>query len=251
MKSRRYFSPARGLALTAGIALLAFASCGTGGQAAPDVPIDRFIAITFDDGPFDHTGRLLDILAEHDVRATFFLIGQHIEARPGQARLILEAGHEIGNHSWEHANFSDAEEGAIRQSLERTSGIIREVSGEYPVFFRAPFLVDTPTLRQVAGEMGMSLVGSNVIGMDWGDTTTDEIVANVLGNATDGGIILLHEQFGANDLRTERALPQIFAGLRARGFGIVSLSELLEIKGAVFAPGTLYGSVERSPGDAQ
>jgi len=235
----------KGLILVAGVALLAFASCGTTGQVDAEMPPPhQFIAITFDDGPFEHSGRLLGILAEHDIRATFFMIGRHIEARPEQARRVFEAGHDIGNHSWEHANFGDAEEDVIRRSLERTSDIIREVTGADPVFFRAPYLVNTPALRQAAGGMGMSVIGSNVIGVDWGDTPTEEIIDNVLDNAINGGIILLHEQFGADDLRTERALPAIIAGLRARGFGIVSLSELLEIKGATLTPGTLYNAID-------
>jgi len=201
------------------------------------------VALTFDDGPFNHTYVLLDILAEYDIRATFFVIGEHLQNHPEQARLIFEAGHDIENHSWTHIALGSENLETIHRELTTTSEAIRGVTGEYPVFFRAPFLSYGEYLTQVATEMGMAIIGSDAIGVDWEDITPEQIAENVLNAVQDGSIILLHEQWEAENLRTKLALPIIFAELHARGFEIVSLSELVYRKGLELEAGVLYDAI--------
>jgi peptidoglycan/xylan/chitin deacetylase (PgdA/CDA1 family) len=166
---------------------------------------------------------LLGILEEYKVQATFFVLGKQVEENRGQARRIYEAGHELANHSWTHDNLSDSDEETIRSELGRTSEIIREVTGEYPALFRAPYFGENEPLRAVCAEMGMEIIGANVIGHDWEDIPPKKIAENILQNAVDGGIILLHEQHSAENLRTINALPAIFSGLGERGFEFVSI----------------------------
>jgi len=205
---------------------------------------DRFITITFDDGPFDHSDRLLGILAEHDVRATFFLIGGNINARLWQAKRMSEAGHDVANHSWGWSSLGTPSPGvdAIRKSLGDTSALIKEATGKPPAFFRAPNLNLGADLEMVAGEMGMSIIGATANSHDWRDIPTAEIVNNALYSVKDGGIILLHE-FHSGSRRTEWAVPEIICSLRARGFAIVPLSKLVEIKGATLEPGAIFNSI--------
>jgi len=229
-----------------GIAVLSLVSCATQpDQTSRLESPDGFVALTFDDGPFGHSDRLLRILAEYDVRATFFVIGRHVQAHPEQARRIYEAGHDLANHSWSHVSLGNPSPGleVIRRELGDTSDAIRGITGQDPVFFRAPNLNYGPDLTQVAREMGMAIIGSDAIGRDWEDISPAQIASNVLGSARDGSIILLHEQFGGDNLRTERALSEIIRGLRARGLEIVPLSELVQIKGASLMAGTLYNAI--------
>jgi peptidoglycan/xylan/chitin deacetylase (PgdA/CDA1 family) len=178
--------------------------------------------LTFDDGPFAHTGALLDLLEEYNVRATFFLVGQNLESGQDMARRIHKAGHVLANHSWTHADLGTADIEVIRSELERTSEAIRQVTGNYPTLFRAPFLNVSEPLQTVCNELNMEIIGADVIGKDWEDISPEEIANNVLQNAHDGGVILLHEHHDPQNLRTLKALPAIIAGLRKNGFEIDS-----------------------------
>jgi peptidoglycan/xylan/chitin deacetylase (PgdA/CDA1 family) len=144
------------------------------------------IALTFDDGPNpDWTPRLLDLLAEREVRATFFLIGQYAAAERGLVWRIHEAGHLIGNHTWTHPNLSRTGVGRTREELRRTSGEIEGIVGAPVRYFRPPFGARGPWTFGVAREMGMVPVTWNVIGNDWNAGSSGEIVDRVV-RLTDG-----------------------------------------------------------------
>ena len=234
----------------------ALVACGTGGGSGGETdsgaivvppPLANpsgFVAITFDDGPFPWTGRLLDILAEYQVSATFFLIGNNISGNRAQAQAIFEAGHDLANHSWTHpgAGLGAMTEAQVRDELTRTSDIIEGITGEAPVFFRAPNLDNGGSVLSVARELGMAVINADAVSRDWNDLTPDQIAANVR-NATDGSIILLHEQWNSATVRTELAVPIIIRDLRLRNLEPVSLSELMERRGATLVPGTPYNRI--------
>ena len=201
------------------------------------------IALTFDDGPFDHTGALLDILKELDVLATFFVMGKNMASYPAQARQIHEAGHEIANHTWNHNPMGDANLDEIREEIATSSAVIREITGQDPAFFRAPNLNHGANLSEVAAEMGLPIISADSISRDWEDIDAAQVVENVLNSASDGSIVLLHEQWNAANRRTMDALPTIVAELRAKGFEFVTLAELVERRGATLQPGQVYTSV--------
>ena len=224
------------------------AGCASRDPQAAEPPLGKkYIALSFDDGPAEKTGPLLDVLREHRVKATFFLIGQNIRSRPEEARRIFAEGHEIGNHSGGYAGLGvngKADENAIRQSLSAASAAIKEITGTNPVCFRAPNLDYSDTLTAVVREMGMALIGSDVIGRDWEEhITTGQIIDNILHSAKDGGIILLHERHNGDLERTIRAVPVIVRELRAQGYELVSVSELAAQKGAVLEAGKRYDVV--------
>ena len=236
----------KNIVLPMGIAVLTFASCAvspdpTDGSSRLENPVG-YVALTFDDGPFPWTDRLLGILADYEVTATFFVIGNHVRARPEQARRIFEAGHELANHSWSHVSLGNSDPDLIRRELVQTSDVIREITGLDTPFFRAPNLNYGANLTRVAGELGLAIIGSDAVGQDWNDISPALIAANV-GNASGGSIILLHEMWSGDTLRTEQALPQIIRGLRQRGLEPVSLGELLEKTGRTLSPGTLYNRI--------
>jgi cellulose synthase/poly-beta-1,6-N-acetylglucosamine synthase-like glycosyltransferase/spore germination protein YaaH/peptidoglycan/xylan/chitin deacetylase (PgdA/CDA1 family) len=206
---------------------------------------DKKIAITFDDGPDQEwTPKILDVLKEKGVKATFFLIGVEAEKNPGITKRIYAEGHEIGNHTFTHPDISSINKRYFEVELNLTERFFEGKLGVKPVLFRPPYSVDQEpdTADQVrplelAQQLGYITIGDKVDPNDWRDNPrrpADEIVADVLknlppcdpGNLTCGNIILLHDG-GGNRSETVKALPQIIDGMRAKGYEIVPVSGLL------------------------
>ena len=203
------------------------------------------IAITFDDGPDPQwTPKILDVLKEKGVQATFFLIGVEAEKNPGLTKRIYAEGHEIGNHTFTHPDISNISKGYFEVELNLTERLFEGQLGVKPVLFRPPYSVDQEpdTADQVrplelAQQLGYITIGDKVDPNDWRDNPrrpADEIVADVFkslppcapGNLTCGNIVLLHDG-GGDRSETLKALPQIIDGLRQRGYEIVPVSSLL------------------------
>ena len=206
---------------------------------------DRKIALTFDDGPDPlWTPKILDVLKEKGVLATFFLIGVEAEKYPSLTNRIYAEGHEIGNHTFTHPDISNINKRYFEVELNLTERFFEGKLGVKPVLFRPPYSVDQEpdTADQVrplelAQQLGYITVGDKVDPNDWRDNPrrpADEIVADVLrnlppcepGNVTCGNIVLLHDG-GGNRSETLKALPAIIDGIRAKGFEIVPVSALL------------------------
>jgi len=203
------------------------------------------IAITFDDGPDpEWTPKILDVLKEKGVKATFFLIGVEAQKYPGITKRVYNEGHEIGNHTFTHPDISNISKRYFEVELNLTERFFEGKLGVKPVLFRPPYSIDQEpdTADQVrplelAQDLGYITVGDKLDPNDWHDNprrSAEEIVHDVLtnlppcatGNLACGNIILLHD--GGGDRReTVKALPQIIDSLRARGFEIVPVSELM------------------------
>jgi peptidoglycan/xylan/chitin deacetylase (PgdA/CDA1 family) len=213
---------------------------GLGYRSRPE----KYAAITFDDGPAGpETTRLLQILRAKHVTATFFLIGENVRRFPNIARMIFEAGHEIGSHSWDGDTLeNNAGEETIRRKLKRASEEILGGAGTNPVLFRAPNLVYGSTLKQICAESGMALIGIDVTGWDYQPgISTRQISDNVLSNTGDGDIIGLHESNTAPN--TVAALPDMIDRLRLKGFWIMSVGQLAAVKGASLIAGVRYDRI--------
>jgi peptidoglycan/xylan/chitin deacetylase (PgdA/CDA1 family) len=191
------------------------------------------VALTFDDGPGLDTERILDVLAAHNVRATFFLIGSHVERFPQTARRIVAAGHEIGNHSYSHPIYLYCRAGETRRQLERSQAVIAATTGITPNLVRPPCGVRTPAYFRTTRRLGLRTVQWDVAGFDWKRRSGQQIAHEVLRKVRTGSIVLLHDgdSEGKRDRReTIAALSLIIEGLRARDLRIVPLSELLGAK---------------------
>jgi peptidoglycan-N-acetylglucosamine deacetylase len=138
------------------------------------------IALTFDDGPNDlATERLLEVLAQHNVRATFFMIGRFVRQRPAIARAVAAAGHLIGNHTMNHPWLAWQSAARIRQELTDANSVIQETIGAPIHLFRAPHGARRPYVLQTARELGLTPVQWNVIAEDWKPITSDAILTNI------------------------------------------------------------------------
>lgn len=144
------------------------------------------IALTFDDGPNPAwTPRLLDVLAEHDVRATFFLLGGFAQAQPELVRRIAAEGHLIGNHSWSHPHLSRTSADKVREELLHTSTVLEQITGAPVEFFRPPFGARRPAVFRIARELGLKLTLWNAMTSDWSEPSADRI-ADRLAQRVDG-----------------------------------------------------------------
>ena len=209
------------------LALLALTTLTLPCRAAPCV------ALTFDDGPSgDNTRALMELLAEKDVRATFFLCGYRIEQYPELPGALRRAGHELGVHGFSHNCFDTMTSAELRGEISRTSALM----GGAPALLRPPCGVWDEQVRGAAGAAGMSVVLWSVDPEDWRCRDPDEIVRRVCAGAEDGGILLLHDLYPG----TVEAAGRIIDRLRAEGYEFCTVSELAERKGAALLPGEIY-----------
>jgi peptidoglycan/xylan/chitin deacetylase (PgdA/CDA1 family) len=158
----------------------------------------KHLALTYDDGPNDsYTERLLEVLARHDVKATFFLIGRFVAARPHLARAVADAGHLLGNHTYTHPNLLLLSRRQMRQQLSDCSKVIADATSIQPRFFRPPFGARRPAVLQTASELGLKPVMWDVTCFDWRHTSADAIERHTTKrlerNGSQGHIILLHD----------------------------------------------------------
>ncbi|MHB1023534.1 MAG: polysaccharide deacetylase family protein [Acidobacteriaceae bacterium] len=137
-------------------------------------------ALTYDDGPNDpDTFRLLEVLAKHDVRATFFLIGRFVRQRPDIARAIAAAGHLVGNHTMSHPLLVTRSAAEVRQQLADCNAALEDALGQAVHYFRPPHGGRRPDVLRTARELGLKPVMWNAMGYDWKPTTAETVLANV------------------------------------------------------------------------
>ncbi|HVN94363.1 MAG TPA: polysaccharide deacetylase family protein [Terracidiphilus sp.] len=171
-----------GVAACAGAAAgwYAYASTWPGsrvfGTALTAPPRPGEMALTFDDGPnATWTPKMLDILANNNVRATFFLLGSRAKMQPQLVQRMVRAGHLIGNHSWDHPNMARSSAEVIREQMTRTQNMLEQITGGAVKFFRPPYGARRPALFKIAEEIGLQVVLWNAMTSDWSDPSAERI----------------------------------------------------------------------------
>ncbi len=189
-----------------------------------------YIALTFDDGPSPKlTPKLLDLLAEHHIKATFFVIGQNVVEHPEIVARAVREGHEIGNHSWSHPNFGHMSDESVRLQLKRTDQAIENATGSRPVLLRPPYGSITPRQKRwIHNEFGYDIVLWDVDPLDWKRPGPTAIFSRIMKATRPGSIVLSHDIH----LGTIEAMPAILSQLEARGFKFVTVSELIGLAAA-------------------
>ncbi len=184
-----------------------------------------FIAITFDDGPHaENTPRLLDMLKQRGIKATFFVVGQCAAEYPDIMKRIVQEGHEIASHSWSHPQLTRMGEGAVTDQLQRTHDVIEQTTGVSPKIMRPPYGAFTANQRNWAShKWGYKTILWDVDPLDWKYRNADHVKSAILKDTVNGSIILAHDIHKS----TIDAMPGTLDGLTARGFKFVTVSELL------------------------
>jgi peptidoglycan/xylan/chitin deacetylase (PgdA/CDA1 family) len=193
----------------------------------------RQIALTYDDGPNDpHTLRLLEVLAKHDAKATFFLIGRYVRQHPDIAREIAKAGHTIGNHTFTHPLLIFKSEAEIRRELSECNAALRDALDREANIFRPPFGGRRPAVLRIARELGLDPVMWSVTGYDWNAPPAAVIEQKVTKQLRGGDVILLHDgghkQIGADRSQTVLATDHLITRYKAEGREFVTVSEMME-----------------------
>ena len=189
------------------------------------------IALTYDDGPNDpHTLKLLDVLAKHSVRATFFMIGRYVQQRPDIARAVVQAGHVIGNHTFTHPLLIFKSEAQTRTQILECRSALQDAIGEHSNSFRPPFGGRRPATIRIARELGLETVMWNVTGYDWNAPPAAVIEKKVVRQMRGGDVILLHDGghrgLGADRAQTVMATENLIRRCRDRGYEFVTVEEM-------------------------
>lgn len=202
------------------------------GKVVRDVALsndNKVVALTFDDGPWPNSSaQILDILQQHDVKGTFFIVGRALQSFPEVAQRMVAEGHAIGNHTWNHRT-ARANPQAAAHEIDNTAALMERTLGIKTRLYRPPGGVLNNGLDQYAQGKGYTTVMWSTDTLDWRRPQSQTIVQRVLNGVHPGDIILLHD--GGGDRRsTVAALPRIITELQKRGYRFVTVPELLALK---------------------
>ena len=182
-----------------------------------DFPNPDAVHLTFDDGPGVNTEAILDILAQYNARATFYLIGNRVGRYPEQLHRILSDGHRIGNHTWSHPYLTSLDAGGIAREINSTQDAIESITGMRPSRLRPPYGAVNPAVNAAVANLGLTMSLWTIDPQDWLTTRqASDIVDFVLDQAQPGSVILLH----VNHQHTVDALPSLITGLRDMGLDV-------------------------------
>ncbi len=195
------------------------------------------IALCFDDGPTAGTPQLLSILAAKKAKATFFFVGENVEAYPAEAFDAAAAGMLIGNHTYDHADVTSETTDAIYADIQQAQTVITSYCGVTPHWYRSPFNSWNPAYNTVLPELGLKISWATIDPQDWSDVPPASIIATVMANAAAGATVELHDQGASSN--TLDALPDLIDDLRAAGYDLVTLDDTWQgaIEGTVSANG--------------
>jgi len=186
---------------------------------------EKAVAMTFDDGPHaTNTPRLLDMLKQRNAKATFFIVGQCAQEYPAIMKRIVDEGHEIANHSWSHPAFAKMSESAVRSQIDRTQDIIRQTTGVTATLLRPPYGSIASSQRNwITNDMGLKIIMWSVDPLDWKNRNASMVQSRIVSQAAPGAIILAHDIHKT----TVDAMPETLNALAAKGYKLVTVSELL------------------------
>ena len=195
----------------------------------------KIVALTFDDGPQPpYTDQLLDVLAKHNVKATFFVIGNRIEKYPETSHRLIAEGHQIGNHSYTHPVLGFLPPTYVQRQIERTDKLLRQLGITEEIVFRAPMLTRFLPVAWVLAKGDRTHISCNVWGWDWitqnADSIAKTVLRKVLSSTGAGSIIVLHDgkagNADANRSGTVEAADRIITALKREGYRFVRLSDV-------------------------
>ncbi|MDN5248176.1 MAG: polysaccharide deacetylase family protein [Wolbachia endosymbiont of Tyrophagus putrescentiae] len=186
---------------------------------------DKFIALTFDDGPsYTTTSAIVDVLEAHELKATFFLLGERLNKKTyNVVKRIHETGSEIGNHSWSHRKLTSLSSDEQFQELEKTNAAISKIIKKDIKWFRPPYGCHNQNVIKHVNSLNMYSILWTIDSLDWQNDKPEVLVKRVINNVHNGAIVLLHDHERKSN--TLKALPEIITTLKKSGYRFVTLSE--------------------------
>ena len=187
----------------------------------------KVVALTFDHSWGNKfTPSILDTLKQNDIKVTFFVMGPWAQKYPEVAKRMVADGHEIASHGYRHQNYGDMTREWITEDFQKSQALIKEVTGVEPKLFRPPNGHYSQLSLKITEELGYRTIIWNIDSLDWKNPGRDVIVERVMKRLKPGGIILMH----ASDtpIQTAEALPILLEKIKAEGYKIVTVSELLD-----------------------
>ena len=211
------------------------------GRTNPFTHIDPnkpMVALTYDDGPVAATDRVLDALESHGARATFFVVGQRVSTYQDTLRRAVALGCELAGHTWSHTSMRTMSANNLIIDTERVRTTIYETTGFIPSLVRPPFGDYSSRTIDMLGSIGVSMIYWAIDPQDWSHLNANSTYNRVMSRVKDGAIVLLHDTIVSTAAATERLLPELIA----RGYQLVTVSELLTYSEIGIEPGRLYAS---------
>ncbi len=200
----------------------------------------KCVALTFDDGPTPYTDRLLGILKANNAKATFFEIGNKVAANPAGAKRVVEAGMELGSHTWEHPNMTTLRAADVPSQFSRANDAIVSATGTTPKLWRPPGGLTNASVNEQAAKAGLAGILWDVIPFDWiNDSNTAASRQLLISQIKRGSVVLMHDTYSSTVDLVEQFIPV----LKANNYHLVTVSQLLGPR----APGSVYGSRENGP----
>lgn len=198
---------------------------------------DKVAALTFDDGPSAQwTPKILDVLNKYNVKATFFMIGEHVLRYPDIARRVALEGHEIGNHTFDHHVLVYYKPEELIEEIKKAEKVIQETTGEKTILFRPPKAWILPSEKAIINKLGYKTILWSLNSKDWVNFDDKYIVRYLVHHIKPGDIILFHDSGGVfnteggNRKETIKAVERLIEKLRERGYRFATVSELLRFE---------------------
>lgn len=188
-------------------------------------PDGKYIALTFDDGPHASvTPRVLEILNQHEIKATFYMLGSQVEYYPSIAKQVFDEGHEIAEHTMNHKDLTRLDQAQIKEEIQSSSNHILEATGSLPTSLRPPYGAFNDSVGAIAQELELPVIMWSVDSEDWKSRNVQAINNEVMTTVHPGAIVLLHDIHAT----TADALPQLLTNLKNEGYEFVTVTQLLE-----------------------
>jgi len=203
-------------------------------------PALPMVALTFDDGPCEHTGRILDILERYQghARVTFFVNGYKVNSQQETVRRAYDLGNEVASHFWDHRDLTRASSQDIRTGLWETNNVLQSINGEVPMMYRPPYGAINNNVRNVSRETGFAMIQWSVDTLDWRTRNADLVYNAIMRDVKDRAIILCHDLHLTTALAMERVIPELLE----QGYQLVTVSEMFHYSGVNLEPGKVYYS---------
>lgn len=199
-------------------------------------PKKKMVALTYDDGPYTPvTNQILDVLEEHNARATFFVVGSRVSTYKECIKREAELDCEIGNHTYNHTILTSVSASTIKAEIADTNKAVKNITGKAPKIVRTPGGAVNSTVR---ANMDYPMFNWSVDTLDWKYRNTSSVVSSIKNNVRDGSIVLMHDLYTSTGNATEEIVPWLIKN----GYQLVTVSELMAVKGIDVQKGQLYNS---------